>query len=405
MKKLLSVVFLLSLIVNFTFVPPNINAMQIPEGAVIKTDHNPDVYIVKYKNGKQFKRLVLNPQVFESYGHLRWEDILIVCQSEIDSFMTSNLVRSDGQAKVYQLVANGDIGSKHYLDYNTFDLDSVYTINDVDFGNYVTGEVRGTTKTNQESINTESTDEKLQKIISINKECVKTNAERIKGNEALVVEINNEMNKYSEYFLVQQSGQKLINEMENDSYISNKISNICNELVDESTALLGSEKSSFSRILYLTDQFTSYTKQRDLSFDKIGSVMNSYVLDVKSALKQEIAEKSEELERITASSKAITQLNNLIGETDSQLNVLSVQIEEKNAEIENAGNGAVTTAQLDRRLAKLIPEYNILVEQYNIKSEYYKKMLSMVYVIEDYKNNIYISVGDRAFLGSLGISL
>ena len=62
MKKLLSVAFLLLLIANFISVVPSINAMQIPEGAVIKTDYNPDVYIVKYKNGKLFKRLVLNPQ-------------------------------------------------------------------------------------------------------------------------------------------------------------------------------------------------------------------------------------------------------------------------------------------------------------------------------------------------------
>ena len=137
-KKLLSIMFLFSLIVSFAFVAPNINAMQIPEGAVIKTEHNPDVYIVKYKNGKQFKRLVLNPQVFESYGHLRWEDILIVSQSEMNSFTESTLVRSDGESNVYKLVANGDLGDKALVETSyTYDPDSVYTINNVDSGNYV----------------------------------------------------------------------------------------------------------------------------------------------------------------------------------------------------------------------------------------------------------------------------
>ena len=399
MKKLLIVVGIL-----FAF---SANATTIPEGAVIKTANNPDVYIVKYKNGKQFKRLVLNPQVFESYGHLRWEDILIVDQAAIDSFMTSNLVRADGQAKVYQLVANGDIGSKHYLDFNSYDLDSVYTINSVDFGNYVIGEVKGTTKTSQENTNTESTDEKLQKIISINEEYIKINTERIKGNEALVIKINNEMNKYSEYFLVQQSGQQLISEIKNDSYLSNKISNTCNELVDESTALLGSKKSSFSRISYLTDQFTSYTKQRDMSYDKISSIMNSYVLNVKSALKQEIAEKSEKLERMTASYEAIEQLNSLISEADNQLNILSVQIEEKNAEIENAKNGQclATTAQLDRILAKLIPEYNSLIEQYNVYLKIRSNLVSVVGKVSDYgKYGTSLSYKDKLFLQDLGIN-
>lgn len=404
MKKMLGVVLLL--IINFASITPAVNAMQILEGAVIKTATDPDVYIVKYKNGKQFKRLVLNPQVFESYGHLRWEDILIVSQSEMSSFATSDLVRIDGQTDIYQLAPNGDIGNKHLLvSTDGYDLDSAYTINSVDFGNYVTGEVKGIVKTNQENINTASTDEKLQKIISINKECVKTNTEKIEENEALVVEINNEMNKYSEYFLVQQSGQQLINEIKNDSYLSNKISNICNELVDESTTLLGSERSSFSRILYLTDQFISYTKQRDMSYDKIGSTMNSYVLNVKSALKQEIAEKSEKLERMTASYKAIEQLNSLISEADNQLNVLSVQIEEKNTEIENVENMLVSMAEINRELAKLIPEYNSLIEQYNIYLEIRNDLVSVAGKVSDYgKYGTPLSYKDKLFLQDLGIN-
>ena len=137
-KKLLSIAFLFLMIANFIYATPSINAMQIPEGAIIKTDNNPDVYIVKYKNGKQFKRLVLNPQVFESYGHLRWEDILTIDQNEMDSFVVSDLVRVDGQTDIYQLVPNGDVGTKVLLTSTAgYDLDLVYTINGVDFGNYV----------------------------------------------------------------------------------------------------------------------------------------------------------------------------------------------------------------------------------------------------------------------------
>ena len=43
-KKLLSVAFLLLLIANFISATPNINAMQILEGATIKTANNHDVY-------------------------------------------------------------------------------------------------------------------------------------------------------------------------------------------------------------------------------------------------------------------------------------------------------------------------------------------------------------------------
>ena len=143
-KKLLSAMFLFSLLVCSFSMASNINAMSIPEGAVIKTAHNPDVYIIKYKNGKQYKRLVLNPQVFESYGHLKWEDILTVDQAIMNSFVVSDLVMVFGQGNIYQLISDGDSGSNRLLaSIRGYDLSSIYIINSVDFGNYKTGDVKG----------------------------------------------------------------------------------------------------------------------------------------------------------------------------------------------------------------------------------------------------------------------
>ncbi|MDD5590145.1 MAG: hypothetical protein PHQ47_03155, partial [Candidatus Portnoybacteria bacterium] len=60
-------------------------ATTINEGDTIKTATNPDVYIAKYVGSKKFKRLILNPQVFESYGHLSWSKIKTVTQAELDA--------------------------------------------------------------------------------------------------------------------------------------------------------------------------------------------------------------------------------------------------------------------------------------------------------------------------------
>lgn len=139
--NLLNTLLLSALLVMGTLIAFFANALSVPEGAVVKTANNPDVYIIKYKNGKQFKRLVLNPQVFESYGHLRWENILTIDQTTMNSYITSNLVRVDGQTNVYQLIANGDTGSKYYMSsLNGLDPDSIYTINNIDFGNYISSE-------------------------------------------------------------------------------------------------------------------------------------------------------------------------------------------------------------------------------------------------------------------------
>jgi micrococcal nuclease len=133
MKKIL--VIFLTLIITFAITP--VHATNIPNGAVIRTANNPDVYIVKYSNGKDFKRLILNPKVFQSYGHLKWENILTVDQNTMNSFNNSDLVRVDGQTQIYELLPSGDSGNRISVSTtDNIDLDSIYTINATDFASY-----------------------------------------------------------------------------------------------------------------------------------------------------------------------------------------------------------------------------------------------------------------------------
>ena len=119
---------------------PNIN-----EGAIIKTANNPDIYIVKYVGTKKFKRLILSPSVFNNYSHLKWEDVVEVSQSTIDSFITSELVRAVGDDKIYRLYPQGDLGQKRLIKNNSvltrlgFDSDSIYEINLFDRESYLKG--------------------------------------------------------------------------------------------------------------------------------------------------------------------------------------------------------------------------------------------------------------------------
>ena len=131
----------------------------VVDGSLVKSDatnsdgsptlESLDVYIVKVVGTKQFKRLVLNPTVFNSYGHLNWEDIQTVSQSVMDGYTTSGLVRvdTDPDEKVYAMTPDGDIGSKSWVNLSATDFlsltgseagDSIYTINSVDGGNYNT---------------------------------------------------------------------------------------------------------------------------------------------------------------------------------------------------------------------------------------------------------------------------
>ena len=122
------------------------SAAVINEGDIIRVASNPDVYIAKYVGSKMFKRLILNPEVFNSYKHLSWSNIKIVTQAEMDAFVTSDLVRALGDYKVYKLIPNGDVGSKQWVNMTAeqftaggYDWASIYVINNVDRDDYTTG--------------------------------------------------------------------------------------------------------------------------------------------------------------------------------------------------------------------------------------------------------------------------
>ncbi len=94
---------------------------SIVDGDLIKTENNPDIYIVKLYLNFRYKRLILNPDIFESYGHLEWSNVKIVSQTTLNSFVLSNLVRevnADGSmvdGRIFLLLPNGDTGIKRHI--------------------------------------------------------------------------------------------------------------------------------------------------------------------------------------------------------------------------------------------------------------------------------------------------
>ena len=110
---------------------------EIKDGAIIRAFGDIDVYIVKLINGKAFKRVILSPSVFRSYGHLKWENVIVVDKSVLDNYVTSNLVHVVGNTSVWQLDPQGDTGKKTQVTGTNYDADSVYEINSVDFASYL----------------------------------------------------------------------------------------------------------------------------------------------------------------------------------------------------------------------------------------------------------------------------
>lgn len=116
-----------------------------PEGAVIRAINDIDVWIVKYAGEKQFRRLVLNPTVFNSYGHLRWEDVRDVSPESVNAFTESFLVYVVGTPdQAYRLTPDGDIGTRQRISDSAIvslalDAEGAYEINATDYENYTEG--------------------------------------------------------------------------------------------------------------------------------------------------------------------------------------------------------------------------------------------------------------------------
>ena len=158
MKKIISITLAVTTVIwlsGVAMIAP-VSAITIVEGDIVSPDaeytdadgnayYPYDVFIIKYVGAKKFKRLVLNPQVFDSYGHLEWANIKTATVAELQAFTTSELTRADGDDKVYKLFPDGDTGSKRWVETldcfttNSYDWDSVYTINTTDRDNYTTG--------------------------------------------------------------------------------------------------------------------------------------------------------------------------------------------------------------------------------------------------------------------------
>jgi hypothetical protein len=107
------------------------------DGDIVKTPTSPDIYVLKTVNNKKYKRLILSPQVFNSYHHLKWDNIKTIPEEELNQYQTSTLVKELTDTIIYTLSPQGDTGQRKPWDLTqTYDPDSIYTINKVDRDSY-----------------------------------------------------------------------------------------------------------------------------------------------------------------------------------------------------------------------------------------------------------------------------
>jgi len=115
----------------------------LKEGDLIRAQGDFDIFII---NQSGYKRLFLNPTIFNMYGHLNggWKAVKTVTPQTRDAFVTSKLYRYVDSPKVYQLEVTGeDTGKLHWLNITAEQFssqggksESIFTINKSEFNWY-----------------------------------------------------------------------------------------------------------------------------------------------------------------------------------------------------------------------------------------------------------------------------
>ena len=145
MRKKLKILFFITALI-FLFLPHNAQSLaaQISDGDLLTTKGSFDIYIVKLVGAKKFKRLILNPAIFNSYGHLKWENVKTVSGDILNEYVLSEFVievNADGTVfdpKVYKVSSapDADSGERRWINISAqefeslgYDWDSIYQIN------------------------------------------------------------------------------------------------------------------------------------------------------------------------------------------------------------------------------------------------------------------------------------
>lgn len=115
-----------------------VDVSMFSDGDLVQGSGQEDVWIVKRVGDKKFKRLILNPDIFNSYAHLSWGMIEGATQEQLDAFTTAEFIREAGGTKVYRVssASGADTGTKQWLNMTPemfascgYDWDAVYTVN------------------------------------------------------------------------------------------------------------------------------------------------------------------------------------------------------------------------------------------------------------------------------------
>jgi len=120
-------------------IPTNPNtSLSIPEGSLVRARGDDKVYVVT----GEYRRWIQGPEIFNMYGHLKWEDIIEVSGEQLSDYQESFLVREANDYRVYKI----ENGQKRWLNMSAQDFmakeykwDEIFIINQKERDYFPTG--------------------------------------------------------------------------------------------------------------------------------------------------------------------------------------------------------------------------------------------------------------------------
>lgn len=106
---------------------------------LVKTQNSPKVY---YLTESELKRHIPTAEIFNSYNN-KWEDIITITDTELNSFLDNNLIKLENDPKVYKLegAIKQWIQTAEVFNRLKFDWSKIAPINQTEFNYYKEGEV------------------------------------------------------------------------------------------------------------------------------------------------------------------------------------------------------------------------------------------------------------------------
>ena len=115
---------------------------DIQDGDLIRTNNQDNIYIAKRTQDNNYKRPILNPALFQAYGHLRFQNVKTISNQDIQQFQTSNLIQQIDTTQTYKVFPLNNSGLKRLIQTNNLcnlTPDAVYIVNNMELSLYQTG--------------------------------------------------------------------------------------------------------------------------------------------------------------------------------------------------------------------------------------------------------------------------